>query len=104
MSIINWLFGNRKKESSGDKAVSRMKMMLVHDRVQVPPEMVQEMKEELLKVMEKYFPIDAPGAECAIKTKEGRTTFIITNVPVLANSTSLKGKSEKEHLKESVGA
>jgi cell division topological specificity factor len=82
-NIIGWLLGDKDTTSSGDIAANRMKLMVVHDRYQMPPAVVEEMKSELLKVASKYFDIDTESAECMIKSQGNRRAFISATVPLL---------------------
>ena len=81
-SIIKWLLGI-KGNGSGETATNRMKLMIVHDRHQMPPAIVEQMKNELLQVASKYFDIDPESAECVIKSQGNRRAFISAIVPLL---------------------
>jgi cell division topological specificity factor len=82
-NIFRWLFGIKTINSSGVTAANRMKLMVVHDRTQMPPAMIAEMKSELLQVASKYFDIDPESAECVIKSQGNRRAFISAIVPLL---------------------
>lgn len=81
-SILKWLFGIKDKES-GVTAANRMKLMVIHDRYQMPPAIVEQMKKDLLEVASKYFEIDPESAECVIKSQGNRRAFISAIVPLL---------------------
>lgn len=81
-SIIDWLLGFNKGESR-EAATSRMKLMVIHDRSQLPPETLAKMKRELLEVMSKYLEVDPNEAECLIESRD-RVASIVTNVPLKA--------------------
>jgi cell division topological specificity factor len=105
-NIINWLLGEKETSGSGNIAANRMKLMVVHDRYQMPPAVVEEMKSELLKVAAKYFDIDTESAECMIKSQGNRRAFISATVPLLnrgANNkdgnTNIKEKSSGKNKK-----
>jgi cell division topological specificity factor len=110
-NIIDWLLGEKKSSGSGDIAVNRMKLMVVHDRYQMPPAIVEEMKSELLKVAAKYFDIDTESAECMIKSQGNRRAFISATVPLLSrgfkekndnsNSTDKSNRKNKKDLSSS---
>lgn len=108
-NIINWVlkgFSNEEQTSSGDIAANRMKLMVVHDRHQMPPAAVEEMKGELLKVAAKYFDVDIDSAECMIKSQGNRRAFISATVPLLnrgiknidgnTNTESASAKNKKD--------
>jgi cell division topological specificity factor len=86
-NIFRWLFGI-KSSGSGVTAANRMKLMVVHDRTQLPAAMIEEMKAELLQVASKYFDIDPESAECVIKSQGNRRAFISAIVPLLQRGIS----------------
>lgn len=81
-NIIQWLFGV-KESGSRESATNRMKLMVIHDRFQMPPAIVEQMKQELIAVASKYFEIDPESAECVIKSQGNRRAFISAIVPLL---------------------
>ena len=105
-NIIDWILGETKSSASGDIAANRMKLMVVHDRYQMPPAVVEEMKGELLKVAQKYFDIDTESAECMIKSQGNRRAFISATVPLLSrgvkenNADTSTGKSKRKNKKD----
>ena len=82
-NIINWLFDFEDKGSK-ETAKNRMKLMVVHDRQQLAPDLVEQMKAEILEVMTKYIDIDPENAECIIESKDNRVAYISTNVPLVS--------------------
>lgn len=60
MGFINSLFGGRRERSS-DVARERLLTVLVHDRVKLTPDMLEQLKAELSAVIAKYVPAVEPG-------------------------------------------
>jgi len=60
VSFFNSLFGG-KRERSSDVARERLLTVLVHDRVKLTPEMLDQLKAELSAVIAKYVPSVEPG-------------------------------------------
>lgn len=81
-NVFKWLLG-LKGSGSRDTATNRMKVMVIHDRYQMPPAIVEQMKQELLQVASKYFEIDPESAECVIKSQGNRRAFISAIVPLI---------------------
>lgn len=96
VNLFKWVLGMQEKRS-GSIAKDRMKMMVIHDREQLPPEQVAKMKLELLEVMSKYLDIDPENAECIIESNDDRSAFITTNVPLVPKST--RGSKQKAKAK-----
>ncbi len=89
-TILDWLF-NIPEKGSKYSAKNRMKLMVIHDRQQMPPAQIEKMKKELLEVMSKYFDIDPDHAECIIQSNDDRSAVISTNVPLVNKKPSKIG-------------
>ena len=106
-NILDWLFG-WKTSGSRESATNRMKLMVIHDRYQMPPAIVEQMKNELLEVAAKYFEIEPESAECVIKSQGNRKAFISAIVPLLkrgipenaGSETSKKSKRKRKSKKD----
>lgn len=60
MGFFDDLFrGNR--ERSAKVAKQRLLTVLVHDRVKLTPDMIEQLKQELSEVIERYLPNAQPG-------------------------------------------
>jgi cell division topological specificity factor len=60
VGFLNSLFG-AKRERSSDVARERLLTVLVHDRVKMSPDMLEQLKAELSAVIAKYVPAVEPG-------------------------------------------
>jgi cell division topological specificity factor len=60
VGFLNTLFGGRRERSS-DVARERLLTVLVHDRVKLTPDMLEQLKSELSAVIAKYVPAVEPG-------------------------------------------
>ena len=55
-----------KKKGSGDVAKDRLKLLLVSDRANCSPEVMEMIKNDIIKVISKYMVIDAEGLDIQI--------------------------------------
>ena len=84
-------FFHRKKSS--DIARDRLKILLISDRVNCSPEMMDMIKNDIAKVISKYMKIDDESMEVQI-TKKGnskkgmKSPFLYVNIPII----DLKGQ------------
>lgn len=82
-----------KKENSKDVARDRLKLVLVHDRANCSPELLEMIRGEILQVLEKYVNIDSSKLDIKIsnneKDFEGKPA-LIANIPI----TSMKRGQE----------
>lgn len=82
------LFKLFTKKTSSDIAKDRLKILLISDRVNCSPEMMEMIKLDIAKVISKYMKIDTKSMEIQItKTgTKGRTMknpSLYANIPIL---------------------
>ncbi|MBR6477053.1 MAG: cell division topological specificity factor MinE [Lachnospiraceae bacterium] len=69
-------------------ARDRLKILLITDRVNCSPEMVELIKKDITKVISKYVKIDTENMEIQISTRKGnsrggRAPVLYANIPIL---------------------
>lgn len=83
MSI--WAFF--KKKNSSEIARDRLKILLISDRVNCSPEMMEMIKQDIANVISKYMKIDTESMEIQISKTgaKGReiTPMLYANIPIL---------------------
>lgn len=76
-----------RKKSSREIAKDRLKILLISDRVNCSPEMMEMIKTDIAKVISKYMKIDAQSMEIQItKTgikDRGKTPSLYASIPIL---------------------
>jgi cell division topological specificity factor len=86
-SIISGLFGTReahqKDVPSGQTAKERLAFILVHDRVDIGPGRMDQMRQDIIEVLKKYFDINENQIELKLENEEGSTALLAT-VPINA--------------------
>jgi len=81
MGFLDRLFGSREP-SSRQVAKDRLQLVLVHDRLNISPGMLDTMKDEMIKVISKYVEIDADGVEVTF-TQSRRESRLVADIPVM---------------------
>jgi len=80
LEFLSRLF-KREKESSKEIATERLRLVLVHDRAGVKPQLLEELKTDLIKVISDYMEIDEDGLEVSLDSKDN-TVALIANIPI----------------------
>jgi len=80
LELLNRLFG-RENHSSKTVAKERLRLVLVHDRSGVSPELLETLKIELIKVISNYMEIDEQSLEVSLDSSENQVA-LIANIPV----------------------
>ena len=82
---MNWterLFGTKSK--SGSIAKERLQMVLIHDRSNVSPGLLAEIKDDIIAVIAKHLTIDPDSVEVNL-TQAERESRLVAEIPILAN-------------------
>ncbi|MCB0169422.1 MAG: cell division topological specificity factor MinE [Anaerolineae bacterium] len=81
MSFFDRLLG-RKKSNSSNVAKNRLQLVLVHDRVDLSPGKMDQLKDDLIEVISKYVEIDQHGIDIAL-TNSNRQSRLTAQIPVV---------------------
>lgn len=79
LDFIQRLLGLQKP--SATTAKERLQLVLAHDRSDLNPELLDQMRREILEVVQKYVEIDLEGGEVSLAT-EDRVTALVANLPI----------------------
>ncbi|MEN4041593.1 MAG: cell division topological specificity factor MinE [Anaerolineaceae bacterium] len=79
-SWLDRLTGGAKAKSA-HSAKERLKLVLIHDRTDISPKDMEDMKNELLKVISRYVEID-PQAVRIDMQQEGREQRLVADIPL----------------------
>ena len=77
------LFGQAtQKEDSKDVAVNRLRLVLMQDRTNLTPEIMQRMRKELIELLSKYVELDKEALELNFE-QEGEQMALMLSIPVV---------------------
>jgi cell division topological specificity factor len=79
LDFIQRLLGLQKP--SAEMAKERLQLVLAHDRSDLNPELLEQMRREILEVVQKYVEIDIEEGEVSLAT-EDRVTALVANLPI----------------------
>ena len=76
-----------RKKSSGDVAKDRLKLLLVSDRANCSPDVMEMIKNDIIQVISKYMEIDTEGLDIQITQTEseggnGNVPALYANIPI----------------------
>lgn len=78
--LIQKLFG-REAQGSKDIAKERLRFVLVHDRVNVSPQFMEVIKDDMIKVISNYMDINETEMEINL-TRTNTQVALVANIPV----------------------
>ena len=79
IDFIQRLLGREKP--SGTLARERLQLVLAHDRSDLNPELLEQMRREILEVVQKYVEIDLESGDVSLETGD-RVTALVANLPI----------------------
>jgi cell division topological specificity factor len=80
MGVFDFMIG-RKKPSPGEVAKERLKVVLTHDRLKVNPELLEQIKTDLLAVISRRLEVDEQHVQ-VIMAREDRWDKLHADVPI----------------------
>ncbi|MFT8352692.1 MULTISPECIES: cell division topological specificity factor MinE [Clostridium] len=74
------------KPTPKEVAKDRLKLILIHDRGEIAPEIISKIKEEILEVISKYIDIQVDDVEISVNKsgdEEGEnSSALVANIPI----------------------
>jgi cell division topological specificity factor len=82
LEFLTRFFGRESAANSKNIAKERLRLVLVHDRVNVSPQLLESLKEDLIKVITHYMDIDESALEVSLNHADN-SVALMANIPVL---------------------
>jgi len=81
--VLDFLARLLGRESPGSKNVAkeRLRLVLVHDRADVSPQLLQLLKNDMVEVISKYMEIDEKGLDVSLERDDNRVA-LVASIPV----------------------
>jgi cell division topological specificity factor len=83
MSWLSRLFGQQEK--SGSVAKQRLQMVLIHDRSEVSPGLLEQIKDDIIKVIAERLTIDPDNVEVNL-TQSARESRLVAEIPLISGN------------------
>ena len=83
MNFLQRLTG-RGQPSSKDVARDRLKLVLIHDRTDVSPAIMEQMRNEIIDVISKHVDIDREGVEITLH-QDANENRLVADIPLIKN-------------------
>ncbi len=74
------MFGLFRRRKSKDELKQRLKLVLSYDRAKLSPGKMEELKRELLAVVDKYFPTDGDDLNVRFE-QHGERMVLVADLP-----------------------
>lgn len=81
MGFFDFFSKNKKNTGSKNIAKDRLKLVLVHDRASMSPEVMEALRRELIQVISKYVDVDSNNIEVELNDNNNQAT-LVANIPI----------------------
>ena len=81
MGFLSKFFGGGN-DGSSQKAKDRLKIVLIHDRTDISPQLLDSLREEIVDVLAKYMDIDTRKIEINLD-HDDNAVALVANIPIL---------------------
>ena len=80
MTLLERIFG-RQEDKSKSMAKDRLKLVLMHDRADIPAPMMEQMRQEIIAVIAKYVEINEADLRVDLERVD-TTVALVANIPI----------------------
>ena len=82
-------------ENSSDVAKNRLKLAITSDRAVCSPELMEQMKNDIIEVISKYVDVDTEGLDIKVTKTElddmsGTVNAVLANIPIKEGSRNFR--------------
>jgi len=81
MNFLSRLTG--RQPPSRQVAKDRLKLVLIHDRTDISPAVMEQLKDEIIAVISKHMDIDRDGVEIKISDESPTESRLVADIPLL---------------------
>jgi len=81
MNFLARLFQMIGKQKSKETAIKRLQLVLIHDRTDISPETMENLRRDLIGVISNYLEIEEEKIELDL-AKEERSVALVANIPI----------------------
>ncbi|NIV15112.1 MAG: cell division topological specificity factor MinE [Aliifodinibius sp.] len=72
----------RRKQKSASTAKERLQLVLIHDRTDLSPGVMDDMRDEIIEVISRHIRVDRESVQIKVQ-QDGREQYLLAEIPIL---------------------
>ena len=72
----------RRKQKSASTAKERLQLVLIHDRTDLSPSVMEDMRDEIIEVISRHIKVDRESVKIKVQ-QEGREQYLLAEIPIV---------------------
>lgn len=71
----------RGKSASANAAKERLQLVLIHDRTDLSPRVMEDMRDEIIEVISRHINVDKDAVQIKVQ-QDGREQYLLAEIPI----------------------
>ena len=80
----------RRKQKSASTAKERLQLVLIHDRTDLSPSVMEDMRDEIIEVISRHIKVDRESVKIKVQ-QDGREQYLLAEIPILQSKRRRSG-------------
>jgi cell division topological specificity factor len=72
----------RRKQKSASKAKERLQLVLIHDRTDLSPGVMEDMRDEIIEVISRHIQVNRDAVQIRVQ-QDGREQYLLAEIPIM---------------------
>ncbi|MCB2180266.1 cell division topological specificity factor MinE [bacterium] len=81
----------RGKTTSANAAKERLQLVLIHDRTDLSPRVMEDMRDEIIEVISRHIDVDKSAVQIKVQ-QDGREQFLLAEIPIQSAANRRKSR------------
>ena len=71
----------RRKQKSASTAKERLQLVLIHDRTDLSPSVMEDLRDEIIEVISRHIQVDREAVQIKVQ-QDGREQYLLAEIPI----------------------
>ena len=80
----------RRKQKSASTAKERLQLVLIHDRTDLSPSVMEDMRDEIIEVISRHIKVDRESVKIKVQ-QDGREQYLLAEIPIVQSTRRRSG-------------